>query len=100
MQYKIINDIIFSESELEDPERVKLVMKEAKKLQSRPKLLATRKGILAKMKLYHDIGFIERLVRLQIGRTADHIGVRYRRYSKLLYSGKDLHYLNKLYRNK
>lgn len=97
MQYKIIKGIIFSEVEVNDNERIQRVLKDAENLKNRPKALATMKGILEKTKLDHDSAFIQRLVRLDISRTTDYLGVRYTRHSKLLYSGEDLHYLRKLY---
>ena len=97
MQCKIINGVIFSEVEVNDHEKIKRVLKDAEKLINRPKALATLKGILEKTRLDHDSAFIERLVRLDVSRTTDHLGVRYTRHSKLLYSGEDLHYLRKLY---
>ena len=98
MQYKIIKGIIFSEVEVNDNERIKRVLKDAENLKNRPKALATMKGILEKTRLEHDSAFVQRLIRLDVGRTTDYLGVRYIRHSKLLYSGEDLHYLRKLYR--
>ena len=97
MQYKIIKGIIFSEVEVNDNEKIQRVLNDAENLTNRPKALATLKGILEKTRLDHDSAFIQRLVRLDISRTTDYLGVRYTRHSKLLYSGEDLHYLRKLY---
>ena len=97
MQYEIINVVIFSESEINDKEKIKKVLKDVQALNDRTKTFATLHGILEKMKLYHDESFINRLRRLAISRTTDYLGVRYTRHSKLLYSGEDLHYLRKLY---
>ena len=99
MQYKIIKGIIFSEVEVNDNERIKRVLKDAENLKNRPKALATMKGILEKTRLEHDSAFVQRLIRLDVARTTDYLGVRYTRHSKLLYSGEDLHYLRKLYRD-
>ena len=97
MQYKIINGIIFSEVEVNDNEKIQRVLKDAENLINRPKALATMKGILEKTRLDHDSAFVQRLIRLDISRTTDYLGVRYTRHSKLLYSGEDLHHLRKLY---
>lgn len=97
MQYKIINGVIFSEFEINDKEKIKKVLKDVQVLNDRTKTFATLKGILEKTRLDHDSAFIQRLVRLDISRTTDYLGVRYNRHSKLLYSGEDLHYLRKLY---
>ena len=97
MQYKIIKGIIFSEVEVNDNEKIQRVLNDAEKLTNRPKALATLKGILEKTRLEHDSAFVQRLIRLDVARTTDYLGVRYTRHSKLLYSGEDLHYLRKLY---
>lgn len=97
MQYKIINGVIFSEFEINDKEKIKKVLKDVQVLNDRTKTFATLKGILEKTRLDNDSAFIQRLVRLDISRTTDYLGVRYTRHSKLLYSGEDLHYLRKLY---
>jgi hypothetical protein len=97
MQYEIINGVIFSESEINDKEKIKKVLKDVQALNDRTKTFATLHGILEKTKLYHDESFINRLRRLAISRTTDYLGVRCTRHSKLLYSGEDLHYLRKLY---
>lgn len=51
MQYEIINGVIFSESEINDKEKIKKVLKDVQALNDRTKTFATLHGILEKTKL-------------------------------------------------
>ena len=93
-----IEGVLFSSSELKNNETVLTVLEEARKLRERPEVLATLGYILEKTNSAKHTWFVNRMVTLEISRTTEHKGIRFRRYSEKLYSGEDLYYIRSIYR--
>ena len=93
-----IEGVLFSSSELKTQETINSVLEEARKLRERPEVLATLGYILEKTDSAKHTWFVNHMVTLEISRTTEHKGIRFRRYSEKLYSGEDLYYIRSIYR--
>ncbi len=95
-----IEGVLFSSSELKNNETVLTVLEEARKLRERPEVLATLGYIFQKTKSGLHTRFVARLERLELGRSIDFAGVRYKRVSESLFVGEDIYMLHSRYRCK
>lgn len=95
-----IEGIMFASYELENNEFKEKVLKEANNLQEKPEGLVTRGYIFQRTKSGLNTRFTARLEMLEIGRTMDFAGVRYKRVSQSLFVGEDIYMIHSRYRRK
>ena len=95
-----IEGIMFASYELENNEFKEKVLKEANNLQEKLEGLVTRGYIFQRTKSGLNTRFTARLEMLEIGRTMDFAGVRYKRVSQSLFVGEDVYMINSRYRRK
>ena len=95
-----VEGVLFASYELENDDFKKKVLKEAESLKERPEGLATRGYIFQKTKSGLHTRFVARLERLELGRSIDFAGVRYKRVSESLFVGEDIYMLYSRYRCK
>ena len=91
---------MFASYELENNEFKEKVLKEANNLQEKLEGLVTRGYIFQRTKSGLNTRFTDRLEMLEIGRTMDFAGVRYKRVSQSLFVGEDVYMINSRYRRK
>ena len=95
-----IGGVPLASYESENDEFKKKILKEAKSLKARPEGLATRGYIFQKTKSGLNTRFVARLERLEIGRSIDFAGVRYKRVSESIFVGEDIYMIHSKYRCK
>ena len=95
-----IEGIMFASYELENNEFKEKVLKEANNLQEKPEGLVTRGYIFQRTKSGLNTRLTARLEMLEIGRTMDFAGVRYKRVSQSLFVGEDIYMIHSRYRRK
>ncbi len=95
-----LEGVLFASYELENDYFNKKVLKEDKSLRERPEGLATRGYIFQKTKSGLHTRFLASLERLELGRSIDFDGVKYKRVSESLFVGEDIYMLHSRYRCK